>query len=261
MATRNEVKGDIARHRPGRCGRAEDRVGGPADAGAGRHPRAVRRRASAGRLADQRLPARHRRDGEPDAHARRPAEPTRSSARRTRSRPRTTWPPRWWRITASRPSPSRARTATPTTGTSARRSTTGPQVTMDDGADLVNELHTRRTELLDGGRRRDRGDDHRRHPAARHGQGRQARATRCVGGQRGAHQAPLRQPLRDRAERDRRHPARHEHPVRRQDGRGRRLRLGRSRDRLARARDGRATWSWSRSTRSARSRRRWTATA
>ena len=25
-----------------------------------------------------------------------------------------------------------------------------PEVTMDDGADLVNELHTRRTELLDG---------------------------------------------------------------------------------------------------------------
>ena len=74
----------------------------------------------------------------------------RSSARPTRSRPRTTWPPHW-----------SAHHGIPTFAIKGedRDSYYGhigaaldhrPEVTMDDGADLVNELHTRRTELLDG---------------------------------------------------------------------------------------------------------------
>ena len=50
-------------------GRAADRVGRPADAGAGRDQGAVRARAAAGRLSRRRLSARDERDGEPDAHA------------------------------------------------------------------------------------------------------------------------------------------------------------------------------------------------
>ena len=134
-----------------------------------------------------------------------------------------------------------------------------PQVTMDDGADLVNELHTRAPRAARRCRRRDRGDDHRRHPAARDGEGRQARLP-GGGRERGAHEASLRQPLRHGPERDRRHPARHQRPVRRQARRGRRLRLGGPRDRVAGARHGRRSSPWSRSTRSAPSRRRWTAT-
>ena len=55
----------------------------------------------------------------------------------SRSPRRTTWPPPGDATTTFRCSPSRARTTTPTTSTSMRRSTTSPQITMDDGADLV----------------------------------------------------------------------------------------------------------------------------
>ena len=44
-----------------------------------------------------------------------------------------------------------------------------PQVTMDDGADLVAELHKGRRELLERRDRRHRGDHHRRDPAPRDG--------------------------------------------------------------------------------------------
>ncbi len=44
-----------------------------------------------------------------------------------------------------------------------------PQMTMDDGCDLVSVIHKERTELIAGHRRRHRGDHHRRHPPARHG--------------------------------------------------------------------------------------------
>ena len=105
-----------------------------------------------------------------------------------------------------------------------------------------------------GGPRRHRGDDDRRHPAQ--GDGRRRRA-RLPGrrGQRGPDQAPLRQPLRDRPVDARRDPPGDEHPPRRPERRRRRLRLGRAGDRVA---DGRAwapTSRSSRSTRSARSRR------
>ncbi len=106
-------------------------------------------RAAAGGLADQRMPARHRGDRQPDAHpgrrrrGRRPVliEPALDAGRRGRLA--------GGALRRSRPTPSRARTASRTTATSPRRSTIAPQVTMDDGADLVNELHTARRELLD----------------------------------------------------------------------------------------------------------------
>ena len=42
----------------------------------------------------------------------------------------------------------RGRPWRPTTGTSTRRSTSGPDLVLDDGCDLVNILHTERTDLL-----------------------------------------------------------------------------------------------------------------
>ena len=42
-----------------------------------------------------------------------------------------------------------------------------PQVTLDDGADLLTVLHAARPELLDGPGRRHRGDHHRARAAAR----------------------------------------------------------------------------------------------
>ena len=46
-----------------------------------------------------------------------------------------------------------------------------PQITMDDGADVVTLLHTKRKDLLPDGDRRYGRDHHRRHPLARDGQG------------------------------------------------------------------------------------------
>ena len=45
-----------------------------------------------------------------------------------------------------------------------------PHITMDDGADLVHQLHTERTELADDVLGRHRGNDHGRHPATRDGE-------------------------------------------------------------------------------------------
>ena len=90
----------------------------------------------------------------------------------------------------------------------------------------------------DGGPRRDRGDDHRRHPPQGDGRRRGARLP-VDGRQRGADQAPLRQPLRHRPVHGGRHPARHEHPARRPQRRRRRLRLGGQGHRLADGRHGR----------------------
>ena len=73
-----------------------------------------------------------------------------------------------------------------------------PQITMDDGADLVTLLHTKRKDLARRRARRHRRDHHGRDSPARHGQGRRA-AVPDRGGQRRAHQAPVRQPLRHRA--------------------------------------------------------------
>ena len=118
-------------------GRAPDRVGRPADAGAGADPRALRERAAAAGHAH--LP--------PACTS--PAETAnlmRTLARRRRRRGavrlqpavarRTTWPPRSCRLRHRASTPSTARTTTPTTGTSTRPLDHRPHMTMDDGADL-----------------------------------------------------------------------------------------------------------------------------
>ena len=87
--------------------------------------------------------------------------------------------------------------------------------------------------------RRDRGDDDRRHPAARDGAGRRARLPRDRR-QRGPHEAPLRQPLRHGPVDDRRDPPLDQHPARRTGLRRRGLRLVRAGARPARSRHGRA---------------------
>ena len=122
----------------------------------------------------RRLPARDHRDREPDDHAARRRRQRSCCARRIRSRRRTTWRPRWCATTASRRSPSRARTTMSTIRTSIAALDHKPQITMDDGADLVTLLHTKRKDLLAGRDRRHRRDHHRRDPPARHGEGRRA---------------------------------------------------------------------------------------
>ena len=90
-----------------------------------------------------------------------------------------------------------------------------PQITMDDGADVIGVLHGERTRPARRGDRRHRGDDHRRHPpAGARGRG-QARLPDHRR-QRGQHQAHVRQPLRHRPVHARRHHPRHQHPARRQ---------------------------------------------
>ena len=66
-----------------------------------------------------------------------------------------------------------------------------PHITMDDGADLVSILHTKRTDALDRRDRRHRRDHHRRHPPARDGQGRRAEVPHRRR-QRRRHQASVR---------------------------------------------------------------------
>ena len=103
-----------------------------------------------------------------------------------------------------------------------------PQVTMDDGADLVTTLLKERAGARPAGLHR--GDDHRGAPPAGHGRGRGAALPRG-GGERLGHQAPLRQPPRHRPVGARRHPAGHEPPLRRAHGGGGGLRRLRHRGR------------------------------
>ena len=84
-----------------------------------------------------------------------------------------------------------------------------PQITMDDGADLVTMLHTKRTDLLAGvigGTEETTTGVIRLRAMA---QGRRAEVPHHRG-QRRAHQAPVRQPLRHRPEHHRRHHPRHQ---------------------------------------------------
>ena len=108
-----------------------------------------------------------------------------------------------------------------------------PQITMDDGADLVTQLLTKRTDLLQGRHRRHGRNHHRRHSPARHGQGRHAEVSRHRR-ERRAHQASLRQSLRHGPVHARRHHSRHEPAARRPERGRRRLRLVRTRRRHAR---------------------------
>ena len=110
-----------------------------------------------------------------------------------------------------------------------------PQLTMDDGADVIGVLHTRPPRAARRHHRRHGGDDHRRDPAEGDGGRRRARVPGDRG-QRRADEALLRQPLRHRPVDDRRDHPRDERPARRQALRRRRLRLGRPRRRDAGAR-------------------------
>jgi len=56
----------------------------------------------------------------------------------------------WFAITTFLFLPSRARTTTPTTATFWQPSIHKPHITMDDGADLVTLLHTKRQDALEG---------------------------------------------------------------------------------------------------------------
>ena len=114
-----------------------------------------------------------------------------------------------------------------------------PQLTMDDGADVIGVLHRARREqlgdIIAGTEETTTGvirlkameaDGDARLPGHRR--------------QRREDEAPLRQPLRHRPVDDRRHHPRDERPARGQALRRRRLRLGRARRRDARAGHGRA---------------------
>ena len=89
-----------------------------------------------------------------------------------------------------------------------------PQMTMDDGADVIGVLHSHRREQLGDVIARHRGDDDRRHPA----QGARARRRARLPDhrrQRGEHEAPVRQPLRHGPVDDRRDHPRDERAARR----------------------------------------------
>ena len=146
-------------------GRGPDRVGRRADA------RPAARSASASRpsgrstgVARRRVPARHGRDGEPRADARGRRRARSRSARPTRCRPRTTSPPRWRSRRRRRPRRPRRGRGGLRRSTSQRSSACGPDITLDDGADLVAVLHALDPEhaaaLLGG----DGGDDDRPAP-------------------------------------------------------------------------------------------------
>ena len=100
-----------------------------------------------------------------------------------------------------------------------------PQLTMDDGADVIGVLHSARREQLGDILGGDRGDDDGRDPPEG---ARARRRARLPGdrGQRRGHEAPVRQPLRHRPVDDRRRHPRHERPARRPQARRRRLRHG-----------------------------------
>ena len=154
-------------------GAGADRVGGRADAGAGADPGAVRGRAAAGGHPDRRLPACHRRDGEPGPHAGRRRGDGRRCARPIRSPLRTMSPRRSCSRTASRCGPGAVRTSTRTSSMCWRCSRHTPQITLDDGADLLDDRARPRRRDARGADRRNRGDhDRPRPPAPPRGRGR-----------------------------------------------------------------------------------------
>ena len=167
------------RPRPGRRGRPADRMGGARDARPAPDPRALRARPAARRPAHRRVPPRHDRDGQPDAHAQGRRRARSSSPRATRCRPRTTWRPRSSPSTAS---PTYARRGEDNdTYYSHLRVGRRHASAADDGRRLRPRepaphasARTRSREIHG----RDRGDDDRRHPAAGDGRRRDAPASR-----------------------------------------------------------------------------------
>ena len=207
------------------------------DAGAAGHPRALRARATARGQARRRLPPRHHRDGEPDAHA--PGGRRLGRALRLQSAL----------------DPGRCRGG-------ARRGLRDPDL-RDQGRGQRHLLRPHRSGLrppsrADNGRRRrrdqrparqapraalrgdrrHRGDDDRRDQAEGAREGRAARLSDHRR-QRRADQAPVRQPLRHRPVDDRRRSACDQRPAGGAQRGRRRLRLVRARSRHARQGHGR----------------------
>ena len=133
-----------------------------------------------------------------------------------------------------------------------------PQITMDDGADVVGLLHSDRADaaggVIGGTEETTTGVIRLRVPG-----GRRPAEVPHRGRQRGAHQAPLRQPLRHRSVDPGRHHPRHQRADRRPGVRRGRVRLVRTRASPCGPRGTGPTWSCSRSIRCGRSRRSWTA--
>ena len=98
----------------------------------GTSPRGRRRR---------RLPARHHRDGQSPADPEGGGGRGARSARRTRCRPRTTWPPRWCATRASRPSRCKGEDTETYYAHIDAVLDLHPTMTMDDGCDLVSRIH------------------------------------------------------------------------------------------------------------------------
>ena len=99
-----------------------------------------------------------------------------------------------------------------------------PNITMDDGADLVAVLHSERTELLSERGGRDRGDDDRCDTADQPGRRRASEVPDNLG-ERRRYEALLRQQIRHRSEHAGRHHPGDQHTVGWQEGRGVRIRL------------------------------------
>ena len=134
-----------------------------------------------------------------------------------------------------------------------------PQITIDDGADLITFVHAAGDGVARAGAaRRARGDDHRAHPRPR-ARGRGPPRLPGPRRQRGAHRARVQRPLRHRPVDARRHPARDEPPARRPHLRRARLRLDGPRRRAPRPRRGRVGHRLRGRPARARSRRGWRA--
>ena len=110
-----------------------------------------------------------------------------------------------------------------------------PQITMDDGADLVTLLHTKRQDALEGvigGTEETTTGVIRLRAMAKEG----VLQYPIIAVNDADYQAPVRQPLRHRPVHDRRHHSRHQLPAGRIEVRRRRLRLVRTRRGQPRAR-------------------------
>ena len=123
------------------------------------------------------VPARDDGDGEPDAHARRPAARTSSSARRTRCPPRTTWPRRSSRL-RHRHVRDQGRGQQHVLRAHRRRGR--PPTAADNGRRRRRDRRAARgpARAARRHRRRHGGDDDRRHPAARRSSARASSASR-----------------------------------------------------------------------------------
>ena len=219
-AIRREGPGAGARGRPAHP------VGRPADAGAGRDPRALRARAAALRLPDLGLPARDHRDCEPRADAEggrggrgplRVQSPVHAGRRRRGARRRV----RHRRLCDQ----GRGQRHVLLAHRGGRR----PQAAADDGRRRRRDRRAplRPPRAARRHHRRHRGDDDGCDPPEGAGGRRQARLPDHRR-QRCQDQAPVRQPLRHRPVDDRRDHPRDQRPARRQALRRRRVRLGRA---------------------------------